>query len=48
MAWHGLHLYEVENMLKTRRRRYDFVGIHDECCRNKGCTVAELKSYCLE
>ncbi|XP_075161963.1 insulin-like peptide 3 [Haematobia irritans] len=34
---------EVNMMAKIRRRRD---GIVDECCRLKGCTYAELLSYC--
>ncbi|KNC34278.1 hypothetical protein FF38_05940 [Lucilia cuprina] len=38
---------DMHKLTKTRRRRYNTVGIYDECCRTKGCTVKELQSYCL-
>lgn len=34
----------VNSFAKTRRRR-NLLGIYDECCV-KGCTFAELSSYC--
>ncbi|XP_065359819.1 uncharacterized protein LOC135953761 [Calliphora vicina] len=37
----------INKLTITRRRRYNMVGIYDECCRTKGCTVKELQSYCL-
>lgn len=34
----------INTIAKTRRRR-NLLGIYDECCV-KGCSYAELKSYC--